>query len=67
MKKNCDAYFVDLIALVSTLFTEYQNSTPFRRYAQFNIWVLEFYIVNVGVIFGDFFTIFDPGFTRWGP
>merc|ERR1712208_206108 len=43
---------------VSTLFTECQNSTPFRRYDQFNFRGLDFYIGNRGVIFGNFFTIF---------
>ena len=40
------------------LFTECQNSTPFRRYDQFNFWGFDFYIGKRGVIFGDFFTIF---------
>ena len=34
--KICQCYFVGLIAVVSTLFMEYQNSNPFRRYDQFN-------------------------------
>ena len=29
VKKTCQAYFEELIAVVSTLFTEFQNSTPF--------------------------------------
>ena len=44
--------------MVSTFFTECQNSTRFRRYDQFNFRGLDFYIENRGVIFGDFFTIF---------
>ena len=44
--------------MVSTLFTEYQNSTRFRRYDLFNFRGLDFYIGNKGVIFGDFFTLF---------
>ena len=40
------------------LFTECQNSTPFRRYDQFNFWGFDFYIGKRRVIFGDFFTIF---------
>ena len=44
--------------MVSTLFTECQNSTRFRRYDQFNFRGLDFYIGNRGVIFGNFFTIF---------
>ena len=44
--------------MVSTLFTECQNSTPFRRYDQFNFRGFDFYIGKRGVIFGDFFTIF---------
>ena len=42
--------------MVSTLFTECQNSTLFRRYDQFNFRGLDFYMGNRGVIFGDFFT-----------
>ena len=57
-QKTCQAYFEELIAVVSTLFTECQNSTRFRRYDQFNFRGLDFYIGNRGVIFGDFFTIF---------
>ena len=45
--------------MVSTLFTEYQNSTPFRRYDQFNFRGFDFYIGKRRVISGDFFTIFD--------
>ena len=30
VKKICQAYFVEVIAVVSTLFTECQNSTWFR-------------------------------------
>ena len=44
--------------MVSTLFTECQNSTRFRRYDQFNFRGLDFYIGNKGVIFVDFSTIF---------
>ena len=44
--------------VVSTLFTEYQNSTPFRRYDQFNLQDFNFYLGKRGVIFEDFFTIF---------
>ena len=44
--------------MVITLFTECQNSTPFRRYDQFNFRGFDFYIGKRGVIFGDFFTIF---------
>ena len=44
--------------MVSTLFTECQNSTPFRSYDQFNFRGFDFYIGKKGVIFGDFFTIF---------
>ena len=40
------------------LFTECQNSTPFRRYDQFNFRDFDFYIGKRGVSFGDFFTIF---------
>ena len=58
VKNTCRAYFVELIAVVSTLFTECQNSTRFRRYDQFNFRGLDFYIGNRGVIFGNFFTIF---------
>ena len=58
VKKKCQAYFKELIAVVSTLFTECQNSTWFRRYDQFNFRGLDFYIGNRGVIFGNFFTIF---------
>ena len=58
VKKTCQAYFEELIAVVSTLFTECQNSTPFRRYDQFNFRGFDFYIGKRGVIFGDFFTIF---------
>ena len=36
VKKTCQAYFEELFAVLSTLFTEYQNSTPFRRYDRFN-------------------------------
>ena len=43
--------------MVSTLFTECPNSTPFRRYDQFNFRGLDFYIGNRKVIFGNFFTI----------
>ena len=31
VKKTCQAYFEELIAVVSMLFTECQNSTPLRR------------------------------------
>ena len=31
VKKTCEAYFVELIAVVSTLLTECQNSTQFQR------------------------------------
>ena len=58
VKKTCQAYFKELIAVVSTLFMECQNSTPFQRYDQFNFRGFEFYIGKRGVIFGDFFTIF---------
>ena len=44
--------------MVSTLFTECQNSTSFRKYDQLNFRGLEFYVGNRGVIFGDFFSIF---------
>ena len=44
--------------MVSTLFTECQNLTPFRRYDQFNFRGFDFYIGKIGVIFEDFFTIF---------
>ena len=57
-KKTCQAYFVELIAVVSTLLTKCQNSTLFRRYDQFNFLGLDFYIGNRGLIFGNFFTIF---------
>ena len=40
--------------MVSTLFTECQNSTRCGRYDQFNIRGLDFYIENRGVTFGDF-------------
>ena len=50
--------FVELMAVVSTRFTECQNSTRFGRYDQFNFRGLDLYIGNRGVIFGDFFTIF---------
>ena len=56
--KTCQAYFRELIAVISTLFTECHNLTPFRRYGQFNFRGLDFYIENIGVIFGDFFNIF---------
>ena len=52
------SYFVEVIAVVSMLFMEWQNSTLFLRYYQFNFWGLDFYIVNIGVVFSDFFTIF---------
>ena len=58
VKKSCQAYLVEIIAVVSTLYTEYQNSIPFQRYDQFNFWSLDFYVGNKGIIFGDFFTIF---------
>ena len=58
VKKTCRAYFDELIAVVSTLFTECQNSTPFRRYDQFNFRGFDFYIGKRGVIFCDLFTIF---------
>ena len=57
-QKTSQAYFVGLIALVSTLFTEYKNSTLFQIYDQFNFQGFDFYIGKWGVIFGDFFTIF---------
>ena len=44
--------------MVSTLFTECQNSTRFRRYDLFNFRCLDFYIGNKGVIFVDFSTTF---------
>ena len=50
--------FKELIAVISTLFTERQNSTLFLRYDQFNLRGLDFYIEYTRVIFGDFFTIF---------
>ena len=56
--KTCQAYFVELIAVVSMLFTECQNSTRFRRYDQFNFRAFDFYVGKRGVIFCDFFTIF---------
>ena len=43
-KKACQACFEELIDVVSMLFTECQNSTPFRRYDQFNFWGFDFYI-----------------------
>ena len=58
VKKPCQAYFEELIAVVSALFTEYQNSTSFRRYDRLNFRGFDFYIGKRGVIFGDFFTIF---------
>ena len=48
VKKTCHAYFVELITVVPTLFTECQNSTRFERYDQFNFWGLHFYIGNRG-------------------
>ena len=56
--KTCQVYFVELIAVLSTLLTECQNSTRFQRYDQFNFRGLDFYIGNRGVTFDDFFTIF---------
>ena len=50
--------FVELVAVVSTLFTECQNSTLFCRYDKLNFLGLDFYIGNRRVIFGDFFTIY---------
>ena len=44
--------------MVSTLFTEWQNSTPFWKYDQLNFQGFDFYIGKRGIIFGDFFTIF---------
>ena len=38
VKKTCQAYFVEFIAVVSTPFMECQNSTWFLRYDQFNFW-----------------------------
>ena len=58
-QKTCQDYFVELIALASMLVREYQNSTRFRRYDQFNFWGLDFFIGNRLVIFCDFFTTFD--------
>ena len=52
VKRICQAYFVELITVISILFTECQNSTWFRRYDQYNFWDLDFYIGNKGV--GDF-------------
>ena len=48
VKKTCQAYFEELIAVVSTLFTECQNSTPFQRYDQFNFEGLDFHIGTKG-------------------
>ena len=42
--------------MVSTLFTECQNSTPFCRFDQFNFRGFDFYIGKRGVFSGDFFT-----------
>ena len=56
VKKTCQAYFVEFIAVISTLFTECQNST--RRYDQFNFGGLDFYIVQKRETFWWFFTIF---------
>ena len=36
VKKTCQAFLEELIAVVSTLFIECQNSTLFRRYDRFN-------------------------------
>ena len=44
--------------MVSTLFTECQNSTWFQKYGQFNFWGLDFYIGNSGGNFCDFLSIF---------
>ena len=57
-QKACQAYLVELIAVVSTLFTECQYLTWFQRYDQFNFLGSWLYIGNRGVIFDDFFTIF---------
>ena len=57
-KRIFQAYFVELIAGVLTLFTDCQNSTWFQKYDQFNFQGPDIYIGNRGVIFGTFFTIF---------
>ena len=59
VKKLCQAYFEELIAVVSTLFTECQNSTPFRRYDQFNFRGFDFCIGKRGVIL-VIFSLFLP-------
>ena len=46
-QKTCHAYFVELIAVVSTFFMECQNSTQFRRYDRFNFRGLDLYICVV--------------------
>ena len=46
VKMTCQTYFVELTAVVSTLFTVFQNSTRFRRYDQFNFRGFDFYIGN---------------------
>ena len=43
VKKTCHPYIVELIAVVSMLLTECQNSTWFRRYVQFNFLGLDFW------------------------
>ena len=58
VKNTGHAYLLELFTVVSALFTEYQNSTPFQRYDQFDFGGLDFYRVNIRVTFGDFFTIF---------
>ena len=43
VKKTCQAYFVELIAVVSTPFAECQNLTRFSRYDQLHFrgsWLL---------------------------
>ena len=58
-QKTCQAYFEELIAVVSTFFTECQNLTRSRTYDLFNFRGLDFYVLgNRGVIFVDFFTNF---------
>ena len=58
VKKICWSYLKDFIVMVSTLFTEYQNFTPFRSYWCFNVLALWLFYSNLKGHFWHFLHFF---------
>ena len=57
-KKSCWSYLKDSIIMVSTLFTECQNFTPFRSYRRLNVLALWLFYSNLRGHFWHFLYFF---------